>query len=144
MSSSIFLFQAQRHHIFLCSTIWRVVSWICKHWKEKCCAYYLHIMRVPQLCDPKGSNACECRIEASFCILGHSQTQTVLHSEWWIFLLCWRLPEGKHALPDPWRERRELAYTSLFLLIWGEAANLRFMPECLCFIYHNVMAFCFS
>ncbi|KAK4780638.1 hypothetical protein SAY87_016744 [Trapa incisa] len=29
---------------------------------------------------------------------------------------------------------------ALYLLIWGEAANLRFMPECLCYIYHH-MAF---
>jgi callose synthase len=34
---------------------------------------------------------------------------------------------------------RELMYISLFLLIWGEAANLRFMPECLCFIYHHML-----
>jgi len=27
-----------------------------------------------------------------------------------------------------------------FLLIWGEAANLRHMPECLCFLYHKTMA----
>lgn len=27
----------------------------------------------------------------------------------------------------------------LYLLIWGEAANVRFMPECLCYIFHNVM-----
>jgi callose synthase len=26
----------------------------------------------------------------------------------------------------------------LYLLIWGEAANLRFMPECLCYIYHHM------
>jgi len=26
----------------------------------------------------------------------------------------------------------------LYLLIWGEAANLRFLPECLCYIYHHV------
>lgn len=26
----------------------------------------------------------------------------------------------------------------LYLLIWGEAANVRFMPECLCYIFHNV------
>ncbi|TYZ65548.1 hypothetical protein PybrP1_007167 [[Pythium] brassicae (nom. inval.)] len=25
---------------------------------------------------------------------------------------------------------------ALFLLIWGEAGNLRFMPECVCFLYH--------
>ena len=35
-------------------------------------------------------------------------------------------------------ERRELLYTSLYLLIWGEAANIRFMPECICFIFHHV------
>ncbi|XP_024361867.1 callose synthase 12 isoform X2 [Physcomitrium patens] len=33
----------------------------------------------------------------------------------------------------------DLMYTCLFLLIWGEAANLRFMPECLCFIYDNML-----
>ncbi|KAL5221287.1 hypothetical protein ABZP36_026000 [Zizania latifolia] len=32
--------------------------------------------------------------------------------------------------------RKELMYTALYLLIWGEAANLRFMPECLCYIFH--------
>jgi hypothetical protein len=26
-----------------------------------------------------------------------------------------------------------------FLLIWGEAANLRHTPECLCFLYHKTM-----
>ncbi|KAM1772351.1 hypothetical protein ACFX11_047066 [Malus domestica] len=35
-------------------------------------------------------------------------------------------------------QRRELLYVSLYLLIWGEAANLRFVPECLCFIFHNM------
>ncbi len=27
----------------------------------------------------------------------------------------------------------------LYLCIWGEAANLRHMPECLCFLYHKTM-----
>jgi callose synthase len=27
----------------------------------------------------------------------------------------------------------------MYLLIWGEAANLRHMPECLCFLYHKTM-----
>ncbi|KAJ0051838.1 hypothetical protein Pint_02247 [Pistacia integerrima] len=35
-------------------------------------------------------------------------------------------------------QRRELLYVSLYLLIWGEAANLRFMPECICYIFHNM------
>lgn len=34
--------------------------------------------------------------------------------------------------------RRELLYVCLYLLIWGEAANLRFVPECLCYIYHHM------
>ncbi|XP_042488374.1 callose synthase 3-like isoform X2 [Macadamia integrifolia] len=37
-------------------------------------------------------------------------------------------------------QQRKLLYMSLYLLIWGEAANLRFMPECICYIYHH-MAF---
>ncbi|KAG8055416.1 hypothetical protein GUJ93_ZPchr0001g29615 [Zizania palustris] len=32
--------------------------------------------------------------------------------------------------------RKDLLYMALYLLIWGEAANLRFMPECLCYIFH--------
>jgi len=35
-------------------------------------------------------------------------------------------------------ERRELMYISLYLLIWGEAANLRFLPECLSYIFHHM------
>ncbi|KAK4740798.1 hypothetical protein SAY87_024386 [Trapa incisa] len=37
-------------------------------------------------------------------------------------------------------QQRKLLYVALYLLIWGEAANLRFMPECICYIYHH-MAF---
>ncbi|KAE8661369.1 putative ATP binding protein [Hibiscus syriacus] len=36
------------------------------------------------------------------------------------------------------RQQLELIYISLYLLIWGEASNIRFMPECLCYIFHNV------
>ncbi|XP_030462303.1 callose synthase 12-like [Syzygium oleosum] len=32
----------------------------------------------------------------------------------------------------------ELLYVSLYLLIWGESANLRFLPECICYIFHNM------
>ncbi|KAH7445509.1 hypothetical protein KP509_01G012300 [Ceratopteris richardii] len=35
-------------------------------------------------------------------------------------------------------QQRKLLYISLFLLIWGEAANLRFMPESLCYIFHHM------
>ncbi|KAD3641998.1 hypothetical protein R6Q59_004617 [Mikania micrantha] len=34
--------------------------------------------------------------------------------------------------------RRELLYVALYLLIWGESANLRFMPECICYIFHHM------
>ncbi|XP_026392211.1 callose synthase 12-like [Papaver somniferum] len=34
--------------------------------------------------------------------------------------------------------RKELLYVCLFLLIWGESANIRFVPECLCYIFHHM------
>ncbi|KAI3781161.1 hypothetical protein L2E82_11164 [Cichorium intybus] len=35
-------------------------------------------------------------------------------------------------------QQKKLLYMGLYLLIWGEAANVRFMPECLCYIFHNM------
>ncbi|XP_078159510.1 callose synthase 7-like isoform X1 [Carex rostrata] len=35
-------------------------------------------------------------------------------------------------------QQLELLYIGLYLLIWGEASNVRFMPECLCYIFHNM------
>ncbi|RDX82023.1 Callose synthase 12, partial [Mucuna pruriens] len=34
--------------------------------------------------------------------------------------------------------RQELLYVALYLLIWGEAANLRFLPECISYIFHHM------
>ena len=44
-----------------------------------------------------------------------------------------RLPQGQQEI-----QQRKILYMGLYLLIWGEAANVRFMPECLCYIFHNV------
>ncbi|MED6139958.1 Callose synthase 5 [Stylosanthes scabra] len=44
-----------------------------------------------------------------------------------------RLPQGQQE-----EQQRKLLYTGLYLLIWGEASNVRFMPECLCYIFHNM------
>ncbi|XP_039158721.1 callose synthase 3 [Eucalyptus grandis] len=41
-------------------------------------------------------------------------------------------------LPETKAQQRKLLYIGLYLLIWGEAANLRFMPECLCYIFHRM------
>lgn len=41
------------------------------------------------------------------------------------------------SLDDVSRETK-LLYVSLYYLIWGEAANVRFLPECLCYIFHHV------
>ncbi|XP_012703765.1 putative callose synthase 8 isoform X3 [Setaria italica] len=35
-------------------------------------------------------------------------------------------------------QQHKLLYIALYLLIWGEASNLRLMPECLCFIFHHM------
>ncbi|KAK1642153.1 hypothetical protein QYE76_059958 [Lolium multiflorum] len=34
-------------------------------------------------------------------------------------------------------QQPELLYIGLYLLIWGEASNVRFMPEYLCYIFHH-------
>ncbi|MBA0672518.1 hypothetical protein Goklo_029202, partial [Gossypium klotzschianum] len=34
--------------------------------------------------------------------------------------------------------RRELLYVGLYLLIWVESANLRFIPECTCYSFHHM------
>ncbi|XP_059624463.1 callose synthase 5 [Cornus florida] len=44
-----------------------------------------------------------------------------------------RLPQGQQEV-----QQRKILYMGLYLLIWGEAANVRFMPECLCYIFHNM------
>ncbi|CAN0902937.1 Callose synthase 5 [Linum grandiflorum] len=44
-----------------------------------------------------------------------------------------RLPQSQPEIPQ-----RKILYMGLYLLIWGEAANVRFMPECLCYIFHNM------
>ncbi|CAA0816289.1 Callose synthase 7 [Striga hermonthica] len=36
------------------------------------------------------------------------------------------------------RQQSQLLYIGLYLLIWGEASNVRFMPECLCYIFHRM------
>ncbi|MCO5610096.1 hypothetical protein L7F22_064331 [Adiantum nelumboides] len=35
-------------------------------------------------------------------------------------------------------KQTKLLLASLYLLIWGEAANVRFLPECLCYIFHQM------
>ncbi|KAG8364724.1 hypothetical protein BUALT_Bualt18G0028500 [Buddleja alternifolia] len=42
---------------------------------------------------------------------------------------------SRHSDSD---HRRELLYVSLYLLVWGESANLRFVPECISYIFHNM------
>lgn len=48
------------------------------------------------------------------------------------------LPQGQQEI-----QQRKILYMGLYFLIWGEAANVRFMPECLCYIFHNVSIFFF-
>uniref|UniRef100_A0A2K2BE63 1,3-beta-glucan synthase n=1 Tax=Populus trichocarpa TaxID=3694 RepID=A0A2K2BE63_POPTR len=35
-------------------------------------------------------------------------------------------------------QQLKLIYIALYLLIWGEASNIRFMPECICYIFHKM------
>ncbi|XP_057461874.1 callose synthase 7-like isoform X2 [Actinidia eriantha] len=58
------------------------------------------------------------------------------YRSWCDYLHCkdnLQIPPGSDKL------QLELIYIGLFLLIWGEASNIRFMPECLCYIFHNMV-----
>ncbi|GAV79263.1 Glucan_synthase domain-containing protein/FKS1_dom1 domain-containing protein [Cephalotus follicularis] len=57
------------------------------------------------------------------------------YCSWCNYLRCklnLRFPQGSD------RQQLELIYIALYLLIWGEASNIRFMPECICYIFHNM------
>lgn len=41
------------------------------------------------------------------------------------------------SLEDVGKEKKVL-FVSLYFLIWGEASNVRFLPECLCYIFHHM------
>ena len=47
-----------------------------------------------------------------------------------------RRPSSPHASYDDLATNEQLHELMLFHLIWGEAANLRHTPECLCFIFY--------
>ncbi|CAH9104298.1 unnamed protein product [Cuscuta epithymum] len=47
-----------------------------------------------------------------------------------------RQQEQEQHLERQQQQFRDLVYVGLYLLIWGEASNIRFMPECLCYIFH--------
>lgn len=46
---------------------------------------------------------------------------------------------GRRIVTSDATFRSEVTDVMLFLLIWGEAANLRHMPESLCFLFHKMM-----
>ncbi|KDP23126.1 hypothetical protein JCGZ_00181 [Jatropha curcas] len=57
------------------------------------------------------------------------------YRSWCDYLRCksnLRFPQGSD------RQQLELIYIGLYLLIWGEASNIRFMPECICYIFHHM------
>ncbi|KAK8506312.1 hypothetical protein V6N13_016471 [Hibiscus sabdariffa] len=39
---------------------------------------------------------------------------------------------------DAVSKEKKILFVSLYFLIWGEAANVRFLPECLCYIFHHM------
>lgn len=54
------------------------------------------------------------------------------------FILFYEFFLTLRYLEDYDMQQIELIYIALYLLIWGEASNIRFMPECLCYIFHHV------
>lgn len=56
---------------------------------------------------------------------------------WLTFTLHIQLKFVSHSFQAINRDRK-LFLVSLYFLIWGEAANVRFLPECICYIFHHV------
>ncbi|XP_031393208.1 callose synthase 7 isoform X2 [Punica granatum] len=57
------------------------------------------------------------------------------YRSWCHYLRCKqniKVPQGAD------KQQLLLIYIALYLLIWGEASNIRFMPECLCYIFHQM------
>ncbi|RDX66309.1 putative callose synthase 6, partial [Mucuna pruriens] len=57
------------------------------------------------------------------------------YESWCQFVHC---ESNLRFLEDYDKQQIELIYIALYLLIWGEASNVRFMPECLCYIFHHM------
>ncbi|KAH1239429.1 Callose synthase 7 [Glycine max] len=56
------------------------------------------------------------------------------YESWCHYVRC---ESNLRYLEDYDLQQIELIYIALYLLIWGEASNIRFMPECLCYIFHH-------
>ncbi|KHM99634.1 Callose synthase 7 [Glycine soja] len=57
------------------------------------------------------------------------------YESWCHYVRC---ESNLRYLEDYDLQQIELIYIALYLLIWGEASNIRFMPECLCYIFHHM------
>ncbi|KAI4308103.1 hypothetical protein L6164_031210 [Bauhinia variegata] len=57
------------------------------------------------------------------------------YNSWCNYLRC---KSNLRFPPDGDKQQLVLIYISLYLLIWGEASNIRFMPECICYIFHHM------
>ncbi|RVW48602.1 Callose synthase 9 [Vitis vinifera] len=53
----------------------------------------------------------------------------------WCTYLC---IQPAFSNPQDVNREKMLLFVSLNFLIWGEAANIRFLPECLCYLFHHV------
>ncbi|KAK4796444.1 hypothetical protein SAY86_028770 [Trapa natans] len=57
------------------------------------------------------------------------------YRSWCNYLRC---KQNLELLQNLDRQQSLLIYIALYLLIWGEASNIRFMPECICYIFHQM------
>ncbi|KAK0588619.1 hypothetical protein LWI29_003248 [Acer saccharum] len=57
------------------------------------------------------------------------------YQSWCNYLRC---ESNLRIPPSSDKQQLQLIYIGLYLLIWGEASNIRFMPECICYILHNM------
>ncbi|KAF7833505.1 callose synthase 7-like [Senna tora] len=57
------------------------------------------------------------------------------YNSWCHYVRC---KSNLRSPEDHSKQQLDLIYIALYLLIWGEASNIRFMPECICYIFHHM------
>ncbi|KAL2322528.1 hypothetical protein Fmac_026907 [Flemingia macrophylla] len=72
----------------------------------------------------------------------HEDTVSKLKATIFKNYLSWchyvRCESNLRFLDDYDTQQMDLIFIALYLLIWGEASNIRFMPECICYIFHHM------
>ncbi|XP_024041130.1 callose synthase 7 isoform X1 [Citrus clementina] len=67
-----------------------------------------------------------------------------IFKNYWSWCNYLRCEQNTRTPPGSDKQQIQLIYIGLYLLIWGEASNIRFMPECICYIFHKMAEYVYG